>query len=467
MRLPKSQFTAEKYSFAKRAATLAPFALVLAAVTFNFVLCFINTNIASIITPSSVMLAELVIISFAFLASIRFLNLTYLVLIAATVTYILTLSLVRWGVSPEHGFDIKIVRDFLIPIAFFMLGMTIKKLHHVDVAVKWISAITLSFATFEYFYLETFLKYFDVLKYYIARGTIAESDLTHAFLVSGGLYFSGIRPEAQGRALFPFLGDHRVSSIFLEPISLGYFGIIVFMWGLVMSRIDRKIHFFSLSTGLLCIVLSDSRFGAGIIIVATILTFMPVRLSHFGVLLLPLFLVFGLLLLPEFFNLSRDLSLSGRLSYSARVLTDFDAWNWLGFEASRLQTFDSGYAYLFSGVGILGFAVFWVIFLSIKGRSVYFDMFRNSSAAYFAIALCIGEGQLTIKTASLLWFMLGALAITWVPAPQKEMARARRSRSVFPLSPAAGGAYQPLRIDGPASLRAAPVVGRYNHGMSR
>jgi putative polymerase len=433
----------EKRLVGKSVATLIPFTLVFAAICFNFVLCFINTNIIGI-TPLSVMLAELMIISFAFLASLRFLNQTYVILIIATVGYTLTLSLIRLNVSPERGFDIKIVRDFLIPIAFFMLGLTVKNLRHVDVAIKWISTITLSFAAFEYFYLTTFLKYFDVLKYYLARGTIAGSDSSHAFLVAGGLYFSGIRPEAQGRSLFPFLGEHRISSIFLEPISLGYFGIIIVLWGLVRSRIDAKIHFFPLLAGLLCIVLSDSRFGASVIIVATIVTFMPAPVSQIGVLFIPLFLVFGLLLLPEFFNLSTDLGLGGRLSYSARVLTNFDAWNWLGFKASHLQTFDSGYAYVFSGIGIVGFAVFWVVFLSIKGRSIYFNVFRNLSAAYFAIALCIGEGQLTIKTASLLWFMMGALAITWIPAPRKERARLARNQAVFPLS----GAHQPLRVDG-------------------
>ncbi|HEY7231043.1 MAG TPA: hypothetical protein VH558_11790 [Pseudolabrys sp.] len=435
---------AEKNSIGNSLTTLIPFAVVSAAIFFNFALCFVNTNILSI-TSLSVILAELLIISFAFLASLRFLNQTYLVLIMVTIGYTLTLSLIRLNVSPERGFDIKIVRDFLIPIAFFMLGLTIKNLRHVDVAVKWISTVTLSFAAFEYFYLTTFLKYFDVLKYYLARGTIAGSDSAHALLVAGGLYFSGIRPEAQGRALFPFLGDHRVSSIFLEPISLGYFGIIIVLWGLVRSRIDAKIHFFPLVAGLLCIVLSDSRFGAGVIIVASIVAFMPAPMSQIGVLVIPLFLVFGLLLLPEFFNLSTDLGLGGRLSYSSRVLTNFDAWNWLGFKASRLQTFDSGYAYVFSGIGIVGFVAFWVIFLSIKGRSIYFNVFRNLCAAYFAIALCIGEGQLTIKTASLLWFMMGALAITWVPAPQKESARlARHKRAVFPLS----GAHQPLPVDG-------------------
>ena len=455
--VPKGQFTTEKNSIAERAAILVPFALLLAAICFNFILCFINTNIISI-TPLSVMVAEMLIVSFAFLASLRFLNRTYLLLIVGTISYILTLSLVRWGVSPEHGLDIKIIRDFLIPIAFFMLGLTIKGLRHVDVAIKWIATITLSFAAFEYFYLATFLTYFDVLKYYIARGTIAESDSAHAFLAASGLYFSGVRPEAQGRALLPFLGDHRVSSIFLEPISLGYFGIILVLWGVIRSQIDNKIHFVALVTGLLSIVLADSRFGTCVIIVAVILSFMPSRLSQLGVLVIPVIVVFGLVLAPEFFDLSSGLGFSGRISYSSRVLAGFDVWNWLGFKASKMNTFDSGYAYVFSGIGVAGFVIFWVIFLSIKGRSVYFYVFRNASAAYFAIALCIGEGQLTIKTASILWFMMGALAITWIPERQRKSARfARHNPGSYRLATVVVGRHL-LRADGPARLRASPVA---------
>jgi putative polymerase len=57
-----------------------------------------------------------------------------------------------------------------------------------------------------------------------------------------------MRPEGfnGGRNLLPFLGNHRVSSIFLEPASAGNFGIIVFMWALVRSLMERRIFWGSL-----------------------------------------------------------------------------------------------------------------------------------------------------------------------------------------------------------------------------
>ena len=70
----------------------------------------------------------------------------------------------------------------------------------------------------------------------------------------------------------------------------------------------------------------------------------------------------------------------------------------------------SGYAYVISNIGLVGLAVFWFWFLSLDGRSRYFYAFRNTSAAYFAALFCISPSQFTIKTAALLWFLMGTLS---------------------------------------------------------
>jgi putative polymerase len=104
-------------------------------------------------------------------------------------------------------------------------------------------------------------------------------------------------------------------------------------------------------------------------------------------------------------------SLKDRLLYSGGLLLNFDIYNWLGFAASPTPTEDSGYAYVISNVGLLGFAAFWFWFISLAGRSRYFYAFRNTIAAYFATLFCISSSQFTIKTAALLWFLTGALSV--------------------------------------------------------
>ena len=131
---------------------------------------------------------------------------------------------------------------------------------------------------------------------------------------------------------------------------------------------------------------------------------------------MPFVIIFGLCLFaagadPHALPYLEGYSLKDRLLFSGRVLLDFDIANWLGITASRIPTADAGYAYIISNVGLLGFAAFWFWFMSLDGSSRYFYAFRNTSAAYFAAISCVSTSQFTIKTAALLWFLMGALSV--------------------------------------------------------
>ena len=65
----------------------------------------------------------------------------------------------------------------------------------------------------------------------------------------------------QARTLLPFLGEHRVSGIFLEPVSVGNFGAIAFAW--VLLRDYRRVWVFitKILAILTILVLADARFG--------------------------------------------------------------------------------------------------------------------------------------------------------------------------------------------------------------
>src|SRR5262249_13260403 len=142
----------------------------------------------------------------------------------------------------------------------------------------------------------------------------------------------------------------------------------------------------------------------------------------------PFVIIIGLLFAAAYADyprgvLSAGLSIHDRLLYSGRVLLDFDIYNWLGIAGRPpAETADSGYAYVISNLGLLGFAAFWFWFISLGGRSPYFYAFRNMSMAYFAALFSVSASQFTIKTAALLWFLLGALSV------------ARRSRQIAQLA---------------------------------
>ena len=93
------------------------------------------------------------------------------------------------------------------------------------------------------------------------------------------------------------------------------------------------------------------------------------------------------------------------------LFRSFDLFNWIGVVDSPLQTFDAGYGYLFSEVGLVGVLALWWCFMSLSGENPYFHALRNAAGAYFATLFLISQSQMTIKTASLLWLLLGATSV--------------------------------------------------------
>jgi putative polymerase len=407
-------------------------ALVIGAITFNAVLCLINTSIAPI-HNSYVVGSEVVIVAFALLACRRTIEPKYVLFIGAVILYTALLALLRSGITPGQGFNLKISRDFLIPIIFLLLGKAINDIKVADYTVYVATALILAFALFEFFDLDAYLRVFRVTEYYVARGTLDAAD--SALQWASGLMVSGMRPPEQGRNLLPILGNHRVSSLFLEPIGLGNFGCLVALWAIARSKMERQVRVWSLVAGIALIILSDGRFSASFLGVGILILLISPRVTTPVVLAMPFVLIFGLWLAaasspPSAWPFHQGLSLQERLLYSGRVLLDFDVLNWLGIEASRGPTADAGYAYVISSVGLIGFTAFWFWLVSIGGRSSTFSAFRNASAAYYAALLCISTSQFTIKTAAFQWFLMGALSVASDSA--RSVQKLRRQRVTHP-----------------------------------
>jgi putative polymerase len=388
-------------------------ALIIMTISFNAVLCFLNTRGVAI-SKVHVAMSEAVLISAAVLACRNYLNLIHVSVVGLIILYTVVLSALRYANVPADGFDPKIVRDLIIPVVFFLLGKAVNNAKAADKVVLTATSILLIFAIFEYFFLDAFLKVFGVAEYYIARGTLEASDW--ALDVSQGLMVSGFRPTDQGRTLLSFLGDHRVGSLFLEPSSLGNFGTLVTLWAVVRSRMEDRLYLWCALGGLALLALSDTRFCAYFLVLAMVILMAPPRLTTPVVFLLPFITILALYFFAALADSYHDVpvvegrKLYDRLLYSGRVLFDFDAYNWFGLKVSRAQTFDSGYGYVISNVGIIGFAALWILFMSLEGSSRFFYSFRNVTALYFATLLCISASQFTIKIAGLLWFLLGMLS---------------------------------------------------------
>ena len=377
-------------------------AIIFSAVSFNYFLCFVNTNVVHI-SRLSVIGAEIAIISIAFSVALPAISRIAFILIGILFFYLMLLTITRAVNGGE--FDVKAVRDFMIPAVFFFLGAWVKDAKSADFIVRTITALVIVAGLFEMLFLKTYLRYFDVINYYVMRGTV---DLADTQYLVNNLFISGIRPE--GRTLFGFLGDHRISSLFLEPVSPGNYGVIVFFWALVRSRAEQKLYTGLFLMALLIIVMADNRLGAGLCVLGLALAFVSVRYSYPVILILPFALIAMILGMHTLFpHLAITDSTLGRMVFSGRFLSSLDVLNWMGFE-DLPGAQDSGYSAVFVEIGILGFAVLWGLFMSIKGRSDAFNYFRVLVGLYVAVSLCISYSLVTIKTAALLWFLVGVLA---------------------------------------------------------
>src|SRR5262249_49071543 len=134
--------------------TLAPL-VVFAAVLSNFGLCFINTNVFRA-NPAVVIASEILLIATA-LSLIWYRGTALYIFLLLLSVYFFSVMLVR------SDFDPKIIRDLLIPFAFFLLGYHLGSVWSCDRLVTLLILVALSTALFEWLALDTYLHYFDVI----------------------------------------------------------------------------------------------------------------------------------------------------------------------------------------------------------------------------------------------------------------------------------------------------------------
>jgi putative polymerase len=374
-----------------------------AAVLYNFLLCFVNTTLLGI-GPSTVISAEIVLIGLA-LGLVFNRTRTLYVILSLVAAYFYSVMLVRFE------FDAKILRDILIPVAFFFLGCYLGSLRAADRLVTMLIYIALGAALFEWLAVETYLRYFDVSQYYTARGTATQQE--HQYFQG---FFNSTRFD--NRTLLPFLGDHRVSGIFLEAPSVGNFGTIVFAW--LLLRPEHLWPFVAKTAAIATIiVLADARLGL-----------------YFCILILPLY-VLSPIMRPTMFFVApflamlalviyaeaevRDVfsnDMLGRFLYAGQLLSTIDFAQIFGLQASDISTGvrfasdpvnDSPYTYVLTKIGIVGAAALWALFIYTPVQGTDARRFKTVVAFYYIVVLTIAASVFSIKTAALLWFLYGTL----------------------------------------------------------
>jgi putative polymerase len=371
--------------------------LVAAGTGFNMVLCFISTH-AHAIGAAELAVVELAILGAALLSVWRTLDRDTWCIAGLTVGWIASVHII----DPVLGPNILIA--LAIPPIFFALGRRYGTPDIGDRMVLVLSLVVVTFGLFELLDLSMFERLFDVIGYYVNKGG---TDRSQVNVTGTHLFVSGIRPAGEGRSLLPALGAHRVSSLFLEPISAGNFAVVAALWAMARYPAQSRRTYVILALAALIAILADSRLaiGCGLCIMVGLCT--PLPRLRVVLLMLPLILVATLVLIgwtsgPR----AIDDTLGGRLYSSGTLLASWDIAQWIGIERSQ-GIEDSGYAQLFVGLGVVPAAMLWSLVALRTEPTALASRMRCALAIYLTLSLCITGSVLSIKTGALVWFLYG------------------------------------------------------------
>lgn len=380
-------------------------AIICAAVLFNIVLAFLNAN-AVAISRGDVILGEILIVGAATIvciASANRLMIPWFAVLWLLATILIAMTLVR------QSFDPKYYRDVLLIPVFIALGMTFAKGNIVKLFAV-LQAVVLAVMIFEAVSPEAFVRILSPWHYYVNTRDFAIDETWHP---ESGLYLSALRPR--GRFLGEFLGIHRLSSIFLEPVSLGNWCVIVAiftaaLWGAMSWRVRA----FFMLTNVLLLIGSDGRLAFVTILLISIVSIFAHRFPRYIYFLyLPSVIIVAIVLVAAFgFEQGVD-DFPSRVALSVDRLMRLDIPAFLGIDHSLVQfTADSGISYLLVTQSIFGAIILWsaICFLQPPtNRSAVVLM--HGICIYIALLLMVSFSLFSIKSAAPLWFIYGYMRV--------------------------------------------------------
>jgi len=381
---------------------LMPALVLIGCVVFNAGLAVVNGHIMAL-PPALVIAAEGMLVSAALgLAMLGWKPqmAPSLALIALLVLFATFRGLLM--AQPEPKF----LRDVLLIPTFIMLGMSF------DERGLTRTILLLHTIVFLVFLLEAVAPraYSDLLHiqdYYVnTRG----NKLDEFYNTNSELFISATRPDER---FFSFVDAPRLSSIFLEPVSLGnYCSIITAFICACFRRLGWPAVAYLGLTTLAMLVGCDGRLATAtcvlIVVVAAVAPWLPPR-SHVLYLPLTLAFVFALVIGADLRPGTDDFA--GRLAHTVELLRNYDVAEMLGLSNEYLmKSMDSGVAYLIMTQSVLGLLLLWAyVAWGAREDTAEQVRFTHTLSLYLALSMMVSYSFLTIKTGAVLWFIQGTL----------------------------------------------------------
>jgi putative polymerase len=378
--------------------------LLLAVACHHWLLCLLHTRGISV-SVGRVAMAELLIYAACIPLLLHRLSLRSLIAVFVALGLSGLIALARGGY-----FDPKAARDLMIPLVFVWAGRSFAQGgRSVDRPLLVVTAVVIVVGLAEALLPNLYTRFVNTFNYYVAMGGINAGS---AQVAGQSVTLNGMRPEGIGRTLLPqVLGAKRVSSVFLEPVSLGNFAVILMAYGLAKPWRQWRVSVWFVAAAAVLVVLADSRFGMYMFGLLLLLRLVMHGGMHVLAITFPALGACALLLLANYAPGEGD-NLIGRMTVSGRYLLAFDEMNLLGLRDYATAFGDMGYAYVISRFGAPGVALMWLCVFMLPLYDETAKRFRTAMSAYVTLILCVsGTSLFALKTAGVLWFVFGALSM--------------------------------------------------------
>jgi putative polymerase len=226
------------------------------------------------------------------------------------------------------------------------------------------------------------------------------------------LFVSATRPDSR---MFSFIDLHRLSSVFLEPVSLGNYCIVITAFVCArFHQLGTATRLFLIIGTLVALLGCDGRLAALASVLIIVAALMASRLPPYSAALyLPATTaaVFVVVLAAGLEAGSDDFA--GRLAHTVELIERFTLTEFLGLTDDRVllsQSVDSGLAYLILTQSVFGVALVWGFIALVSAERTHSQIrFKHAACIYLSLTMMISFAFLSIKTAALLWFVHGVL----------------------------------------------------------
>jgi putative polymerase len=381
---------------------LLPICLVLAAALFNAGLAIINAKIKPL-SSNIVILSEVLIVASAHAYILRnfqtrMVNWYFLALAFAVFAVL--------RITATGNVDAKYFRDIFVIVTFVLLGMTSNERRVIQMMTA-LQVAVMAGIVFEAACVECYGDLFAVKDFYVNTRGVSESDFTN---LASDLYVSATRPEAR---FLPFFDLHRLSSIFLEPVSLGNFMIMtVAFTAAYWRRMQSWLQLFLLFSITLMLFACDGRLA---MVATTAILAMSLGKGilprHVGLVFLPVIAVLAIFVTDSAGLRSGTDDLPGRIAYTAELLTSMQFLDFAGLSDRLLeQSVDAGAVYLMITQSFLGVALLWAfVTLAADEMTPEQKIYKNGLLLYLALTMMVSYSFASIKTAAPIWFIFGSL----------------------------------------------------------